>query len=70
MENNQGKVVKCYILLPSTEVSRVQFIFPEAAFRQLAIKALLSPPFGSLSRQISRNHKLTWTPSDKAAEAQ
>lgn len=58
MENNQVKVVKYYILLPSTEVSTVQFIFLEAAFKQPVIRALLAPPFGSLNSQISSNHKL------------
>lgn len=58
MENNQAKAMKFYVLLPSTEVSTVQFIFLEAAFKPPVIKALLSPPFGSLGGQTSSNHKL------------
>lgn len=50
MGNNQAKVVKYYVLLPSTKVSTVQFIFLEAAFKQPVVKPLLSPPFGSLKQ--------------------
>jgi len=57
MENNQAKVIKCYILLPSTEVSTAQFIAPAAAFKQPGTKALPSPPAGFLSSPVASDHK-------------
>lgn len=69
VENNQVVKHSTFCSLPPRWV-KYNLFFLEAAFKQVVITALLSPPSGSFKSQICSDHRLVWTPAHEAAAAQ